>query len=519
MRARRWGWGALALALAAVTTSGDAAAQSWPDVGAPLKCEAKGSRDAAVIVAIEDYLKVSDVGGARANGTDWYAHLTDAQGVPPERVHLLRDHDATREAILDHVKSAASEVEAGGTLWVVFIGHGAASADGSDGVLVGADAQQTAQGLYARSVAQKEILAIAESSRAAQKLVVLDACFSGRASDGSPIAAGLQPLIVVKNQAAPSVNGTAILTAGAGDQFAGPLPGAGRPAFSYLVLGALRGWGDADKDGSVTAIEASRYAQKTLAVLPTGRTQTPQAQGSIGMVVSRGATEPPPDLRKIQSESPRPKRPSPDAPPPAPPPQTPPPSEPDDDTFYGKLRGGAVPADAVRVSITSEDSFTVQNGEGKTICGVPCKLWVRPGADLKLVNAENPLEFYPLPTNLGPEGGVAEVGVKTQSGAYVAGFYALTFGISGAISGGVMLGLGLGLSDAGTSGGGGNSMDTFVTVGAIMLPVGAVLTAIGIPVMIANAGGAEVKDPAAPPSGEAPAAGLHLTPTGFGGTF
>jgi hypothetical protein len=47
-----------------------------------------------------------------------------------------------------------------------------------------------------------------------------------------------------------------VLSAGKGDQFAGPLPGLGRPAFSWLVLGALRGWGDADRDGTVTAREA-----------------------------------------------------------------------------------------------------------------------------------------------------------------------------------------------------------------------------------------------------------------------
>ena len=62
---------------------------------------------------------------------------------------------------LKHCFSAcAARVKPGGTLWIVFIGHGAPSRGGDDGVLVGWDAQQDADSLYARSLPKKALLGL-----------------------------------------------------------------------------------------------------------------------------------------------------------------------------------------------------------------------------------------------------------------------------------------------------------------------------------------------------------------------
>ena len=58
---------------------------------------------------------------------------------------------------------------------------------------------------------------------------------------------------LVEDRRAPT--NVTVLTAATADQVAGPLPGAARPAFSYLVLGGLRGWADSDHNGRVTAGE------------------------------------------------------------------------------------------------------------------------------------------------------------------------------------------------------------------------------------------------------------------------
>ena len=66
---------------------------------------------------------------------------------------------------------------------------------------------------------------------------------------------------------------TTLFTAARNDEFAGPLPGADRPAFSYLALGGLRGWADEDDNGRVTAGELHTYVRTALQALVRDRRQ------------------------------------------------------------------------------------------------------------------------------------------------------------------------------------------------------------------------------------------------------
>jgi len=126
-----------------------------------------------------------------------------------------------------------------------------------------------------------------------QTVVVLDTCFSGREGTGSALVPGLQPLVP---QYSIPVSTGIVLSAGRGDEFAGPLPGTSRPAFSYLLLGALRGWGDLDSDGAVTAEEALLYTRGVLVELVRTRRQTPQMTGSDPSFVLSMGRERGPDL-------------------------------------------------------------------------------------------------------------------------------------------------------------------------------------------------------------------------------
>jgi formylglycine-generating enzyme required for sulfatase activity/uncharacterized caspase-like protein len=275
-------------------------ATGWPDLGRLAGVTGGGERDAAVVVGIERYGYVVPVAGAARNADDWHSWLTGSRKVPVERVRLLRNDEGTLEEIRKAVADTAAEVRPGGTLWFVFIGHGAPSQDGSDGVLVGADAQQKPASLYARSLSRRELLGLLAKGRQAQAVVLIDACFSGRTPGGEALATGLQPLIAVRGAAV--TKGVVVLTAGRGNEFAGPLPGAERPAFSYLVLGALRGWAERDRGGSVTAAAAVAYARKAIKTLVKGREQTPEAQGETGLVLARG-TEAGPDLAALARQS------------------------------------------------------------------------------------------------------------------------------------------------------------------------------------------------------------------------
>ena len=283
----------LALGLLAATLS--AHAQAWPDVTADLPASSAGRGDAAVLVGVSDYVFIADVPGAVDNVTDWRRYLV-RQGVPLSSIKLLSNGDATRESILREAEWAADRVERGGKVWFVYVGHGAPAPDGRDGLLVGADAQGSAMSLEARSARRSEVLDALAGGDQAETVVVLDACFSGKSDGTAMLAEGLQPVIPT---ALATVRVATVLSAGQSDQFAGPLPGLGRPAFSYLTLGAMRGWGDANGDGQVTATEAVEYAGGALSALLTDRRQEPEVTGEHPDLVLGTGRDGGPDLLAI----------------------------------------------------------------------------------------------------------------------------------------------------------------------------------------------------------------------------
>ncbi len=281
-----------------------AAVWGWPSLTGRATVAADGDKDAAVVVAIENYAYVPKIPGATQNGADWYRFLVEDRKVPIDRVSLLTNDRADKEGIVKELKRAAAAVDAGGTLWFVFIGHGAPLQLGgkTEGVLIGEDTKQNAESLEARSVAQSEVARLMDASKAAHKVAVLDACFSGRSATGA-VVPGLQPLLVVRDKE--TVGAVTWLSAGSSEQFAGPLPGADRPAFSYLVLGALRGWAS-ENGATVTAKAALDYARKSLAVLEPmiGRAQTPELAGpEADFALARGGRDTPPNLAAMLASS------------------------------------------------------------------------------------------------------------------------------------------------------------------------------------------------------------------------
>ncbi len=278
------------------------AADGWPALEATaVPRVGGGEQDAAVIVAIEDYAALPDVPGAVSNGVAWEQYLSDARGVPS--VRLLVNGKGTKEYIEKALDDAAKDVGPNGTLWFVFIGHGAASVDRKDGVLAGWDAQQEFSAFYPRVLQRADVVRrLANGGR--QRVLVLDACFAGRTARGDSIFGDKQPIVPVKLRALPRA---VVLSAAAANEMAGGLPVSARPrpAFSYLLLGALRGWGDgadgSDPDGVVDAKEAVTYAKKALRRLDATREQTPEASGNAALAKSAGETGP--DLAALLAAS------------------------------------------------------------------------------------------------------------------------------------------------------------------------------------------------------------------------
>ena len=269
---------------------------TWPDISQPISdISIDSSNDSALIIAIEDYTRIQDVPGALQNGKDWEQYFLRSANIPLSRVTFLKEDQAYKAKMLQEAKKLSQATPEGGRIWLVYIGHGA-NYNGSP-IFVDVDARQTTDS-FQLQLKQDELLN--ELKEEHDVIALIDACFSGRDSQGLAFLAGTQFAAPVSLKSIPQVT---LLTAGAGNQYAGSLPSLGRPAFSYLALGALRGWGDQDNDGVVRLSEVHQYTRNVLDSLLEDRDQTPELRGSHDWAVSSGQEQGPNlyDFRKEAS--------------------------------------------------------------------------------------------------------------------------------------------------------------------------------------------------------------------------
>ena len=280
---------------------------SWPDLStlpkeAPRSPE--GAKDAAVIVGLEEYDRLPSVTGARANAEAWHHWLAAVRGVPRDRIWRLVDRGARKREVQEALVDAASQIERDGILWFIWIGHGSPPEVGSDqNLLLSYSADPGSSGFGGEGIERGyvERTLLGGDPNHHRGVMVLDACFSGKTSSGAALREGAQWAGGAASWVAAGVGGKiTMLAAARGTEVAGPLPGAARPAYSYLLLGGLRGWGDKEygrSDGRVSLGEAHRYAVGALrTTLVGGRTQQPDAAGDLALDVAPSLGETGPTL-------------------------------------------------------------------------------------------------------------------------------------------------------------------------------------------------------------------------------
>lgn len=268
------------------------AAAALPELDQPHRTGASNLADAAVVVGIEDYFVLPDVPYAVRDAQVFYDFALYTRGIPSDRVTLLTG-PVSLEQLTAALQAAGRSTHAGGTVFVYFAGHGAASPSTGERVLLAADAQPDLATFQARSVALPDVRRWVTASGAAAVLV-LDTCYSGRSRSGEDVVPGKR-FAVPASALAPSPN-VVEWTAAGPDQWSGPLDAARHGAFTYLAVGALRGWADGQldgvRDGRVTAEEASGYVEVGLRSLQV-RDQRPERVGPAAMVLSTGREEAP----------------------------------------------------------------------------------------------------------------------------------------------------------------------------------------------------------------------------------
>ncbi len=252
---------ALSLGLALVP----AQAAALPDIDEPLKAGARAPRDAAVVVGIEDYTHIPDVPWATRDAQAFYRLLVYTLGLSASRVRLL-DQGASHEMIREALAEAAQRAGSEGRVWFYFAGHGAASSRDGERMILGQDVRAEVAAFDSRGLTMGELETLA-SAHGSQVMMVLDTCYSGRDRAGAALVPGGRFAVPAYATAAPPR--VAAWTAAGPNELAQPLDGVGHGAFTYFVIGAMRGWADGQldgvRDGEVTLEEASLYVNDALA--------------------------------------------------------------------------------------------------------------------------------------------------------------------------------------------------------------------------------------------------------------
>jgi len=252
-----------------------------------------------VIVGIEHYPYLGvDVPFAHRDAEAFMTFLRYTRGIPRDRIQMLTG--GTRNQILKAVKSAAKRVK-GGTLWVYFSGHGAASPKDSGRMLLSDAVRVDLDEFEANAVRVDELQKIGQRSKAKRVVLLLDVCYGGVGRNKKELLAG-------KRFAAPArlLGASKVVTwsATSKNELAGPLWKAQHGAFTYLLLGALRGWADGEisgeRDHKVSLEEATAYVERSLRVIEI-RDQRPKlvtkAKDWRNWVLAEGSKlQPPPEL-------------------------------------------------------------------------------------------------------------------------------------------------------------------------------------------------------------------------------
>ncbi len=187
--------------------------------------------------------------------------LTTGGGSAKPHVTLLRDGEATRQRVLNALRSFRSQVNEQDVVLVFFSGHGITSS-GPDGrphyYLIPHDGRLSdLPGTALQDDVMEELVG---QIPAKQVVVLLDACFSGRAGQVARVkglpSAGVSQGAGIFVEAA---QGRVVISASRPDQPSVEDPAKRQGVFTSFLLEALAGAADLDQDGKITVLEAFQY--------------------------------------------------------------------------------------------------------------------------------------------------------------------------------------------------------------------------------------------------------------------
>ena len=186
-----------------------------------------------------------------------------SKGFDRVAVSELYDANATREAILTTLRSAAAAASPGDAIVVYLAGHGVAIRGGWY-FLSPAITNVEESDIVRSSVSAEQIVATLRESKASRIVLMIDACNSGAVV--KDVKGLLQNRVYTQLGRA---TGFAVLAAARQDQAALERATLGHGVFTAATVAALSGAADRNGDGRVTARELAAYLSRQIPTLAT----------------------------------------------------------------------------------------------------------------------------------------------------------------------------------------------------------------------------------------------------------
>ena len=222
----------------------------------------------ALIIGVANYPYKDKLNYTDDDAYRLYAHLRSVEGgaVAESHIALLVDEDATRENALFELKEIAALADENDIIYVMLNGHGV------PGAFVPYDQRNPNVKLT-----YDELSALLERSDAAQKVLFVDACYSGsiHQTKGSAKA----DMTRYYDQLAQSRRGVAMLTSSADHEVSVEINTLRGGVFCHYLIEGIRGAADRNGDRLVTFGELADYT-KLQVVQRTNGKQHPLALGN-----------------------------------------------------------------------------------------------------------------------------------------------------------------------------------------------------------------------------------------------
>lgn len=263
---------------AALPGGGRRGLQFRADTPANVELAGVYARSHAVVIGIDKYQNVPQLGGA-VRDAEVFARALEAHGF---EVTLLVDEQATRAAIAEELGDRLhARVGPDDRVIVFFAGHGFSTGDGDTrmGYLLPIEGKRDA--VRATSLSMSELQNWLAGYDAKHVMFLADACYSGLAL--ATRSTGLDPGTASYLQEITTKRVRFTLVAGRDDQEAHEDTQSGHGVFTRFVLEGLDGAADANQDGLVTSDELSVYVKPQVSTYVSqnfNSSQTPQSARS-----------------------------------------------------------------------------------------------------------------------------------------------------------------------------------------------------------------------------------------------